>query len=73
MLALNNGEKSAQRKNPLEAVSEDFVLDTKSEKAWLDLFEPRHEHDPWLSLEEHLLEKNRRDANMERRWKYFGK
>ncbi len=55
------------------AVQEDVVLDFKSERAWLDLFVPRQEHDPWLSLEEHLLEKSRRDANLERRWKYFGK
>jgi hypothetical protein len=70
--------KSKSKKSVLSpvkksAIQEDIVLDFKSERAWLDLFVPQREHDPWLSLEEHLLEKSHRDANLERRWKYFGK
>ena len=57
----------------VEATHSDFILDPRSERAWLNLFEPKIENDPWLSLEEQLLDKNQRDANLERRWKYFGK
>ncbi len=73
MLALKKKKKSVARKAKVEAAPVDFVLDAKSEKAWLNLFEPKLEQDPWLSLEEHLLDKSRRDENVERRWKYFGK
>ncbi len=65
--------KKPIRKDVKRAAQEDVVLDFKSERAWLDLFVPQREADPWLSLEEHLLEKSHRDANLERRWKYFGK
>lgn len=66
-------KKSSVSKVKSETHSRDFVLDVKSEQAWLNLFEPKRESDPWLSLEEQLLDKSRRDHNLERRWKYFGK
>lgn len=78
MLKLKAGKKVGSKKffigeTHVEAAHTDFVLDPKSERAWLSLFEPKIENDPWLSLEEQLLNKNHREENLERRWKYFGK
>ena len=64
---------------PAEAMSADEVshLETlvkrfeESEKSWQRMTAPIEDADPWTQVEEHMLV--RRDADSDRRWKFFAK
>ena len=43
----------------------------ESEQAWQRMTAPIDDADPWVQVEEHLLE--RRDGDSDRRWKFFSK
>lgn len=68
----------ALKKAPAESISPDEVTHLEvlaqrfeaGEKAWQRMTAPVDD-DPWSSVEEHLLERGRGDAD--RRWKFFSK